>query len=112
VASRDWINPSAWPFSCSCTADLIIESDVQQSENDPTDFGPPWTNLAQSSDSAYHSGTETVLARTLLFFVGLFFTFLMSRSTEFPLKFSPRLRELIAAYGKFFQELCIGRAKS
>ena len=57
-------------------------------------------NLAQSSDSAYHSGTETVLARTLLFFVGLIFTFLMSRSTEFPLKVSPRLRELVAAYDK------------
>ena len=59
-----------------------------------------WVNLAaQSSDSAYHSGTETVLARTLLFCVGLFFTFLMSRSTEFSFKVSPRLRELVAAYG-------------
>ena len=23
MASRDWINPSVWPFSCSCTADFV-----------------------------------------------------------------------------------------
>ena len=39
MASRDRINPSVWPFSCSSTADLIFESDVQQSENDLTALG-------------------------------------------------------------------------
>ena len=107
VASRDRINPSVWPFSCSSTADLIFESDVQQSENKPNWFWDIMSILRSRQIRRITAGQRRCSLARCCSLSDYSSLFLMSRSTEFPLKVSPRLRELVAAYGKFFKELCI-----
>ena len=108
MASRDWINPSAWPYSCSCTADLIIESDVQQSENDPTASG---TAVGRSCAVVRFGVSQRDRDGARSHVVVLCRIILMSLSTESSLKVSPRLRELVAAYDKKPQRTLYGEGE-